>query len=93
VAPVNNEEKGSLAMPLVRRFLAIQSISEFRREIEGLNEAHRQGHLKAVGNWSLDQCCQHLGRWIEFSIDGFPFRYPWRFRLLCARRGPGLPTG
>jgi hypothetical protein len=23
-----------------------------------------------------------LGRWIEFSIDGFPFQYPLRFRVL-----------
>jgi hypothetical protein len=23
---------------------------------------------------------QHLGRFIEFSFDGFPFRYPWRLR-------------
>jgi hypothetical protein len=65
-----------------RRSLVIQTMNDLRREIERRNVARQQGHLEAVGNWSLDQCCQHLGRWIEFSIDGFPFQYPWHFRLI-----------
>jgi uncharacterized damage-inducible protein DinB len=65
-----------------RRSLALRSISDLRHEIERLDEARRQGCLEAGGNWSLDQCCQHLGRWIEFSFDGFPFQYPWPYRLI-----------
>jgi hypothetical protein len=57
-------------------------MAEVRREIEQLERARQQGSLERWGNWSLDQCCQHLGRWIEFSFDGFPFRYPLRYRLL-----------
>jgi hypothetical protein len=57
-------------------------MSELRQEIERLNAARLRGQLEAVGNWSLDQCCQHLGRWIEFSFDGFPFQYPWCYRLI-----------
>ena len=64
-----------------RRSLAIRSIREFRQEVERLNEAHQRGLLDAVGNWSLDQCCQHLGRWIAFSLDGFPFQYAWHLRF------------
>jgi hypothetical protein len=71
------------AMPLrERRLLTLASMSELRAEIERLDVARREGRLEPTGSWSLDQCCQHLGRWIEFSIDGFPFRYPWRYRLL-----------
>jgi hypothetical protein len=62
--------------------LTLGSMAEFRQEIEGLEIARQRGNLKRSGNWSLDQCCQHLGRWIEFSFDGFPFQYPLRYRLL-----------
>jgi hypothetical protein len=65
-----------------RRSLTLDSWADFRQEIERLDAARRLGGLERSGNWSLDQCCQHLGRWIEFSIDGFPFHYPWGYRLL-----------
>lgn len=34
-------------------------------------------HLLAVGydklgNWDLDQCCQHLTMWMSYQIDGYP---------------------
>jgi hypothetical protein len=60
----------------------LDSFAAFRAEIDRLREVQQQGRLSQVGNWSLDQCCQHLGRWIQFSIDGFPFQYPLRFRAL-----------
>jgi hypothetical protein len=66
---------------LRRRSLTLGSLAEYCHEIERLNTARKQGNLGHAGKWSLDQCCQHLGRWIDFSIDGFPFRYPWRYRL------------
>jgi Protein of unknown function (DUF1569)/Domain of unknown function (DUF4265) len=56
-------------------------MSDLRNEVRALDEARHQGRLEKSGNWTLDECCQHLGRWIEFSIDGFPFKYPWRYRL------------
>src|SRR5262245_44670064 len=68
--------------PLDRRARSCSSFVDLRREIDRLSDADRQGKLKAVGHWSLDQCCQHLGRWIEFSLDGFPFQYPWHYRLV-----------
>jgi hypothetical protein len=67
---------------LRRRSLVLGSVGELRQEVERLNLARKQGSLERAGVWSLDQCCQHLGRWIEFSIDGFPFRFPWHFRAL-----------
>src|SRR5262245_37216677 len=65
-----------------RRSLALESLDDFHREIVRLDDAGNEGILHGAGNWSLDQCCQHLGRWIEFSIDGFPLKYPWRFRVM-----------
>jgi hypothetical protein len=65
-----------------RRSLTLGSLADVRTEIDRLEAARKQGSLERGGNWSLDQCCQHLGRWLEFSFDGFPFKYPWRYRLL-----------
>jgi Protein of unknown function (DUF1569) len=65
-----------------RRSLALESLDDLRLEIVRLDDARNEGNLNRAGNWSMDQCCQHLGRWVEFSIDGFPFKYPWRFRLM-----------
>ncbi|MBX9790619.1 MAG: DUF1569 domain-containing protein [Pirellulales bacterium] len=64
------------------RTLTLQSIEELHDEIVRLDEARTRQCLSHSGTWSLDQCCQHLARWIEFSIDGFAFKYPWPFRLL-----------
>jgi hypothetical protein len=69
-------------LTLSRRAVVIASIGEYRREVERLDEARQHGLLAHTGNWSLDQCCQHLGRWIAFSIDGFPCQYPWHWRLI-----------
>ena len=65
-----------------RRSLTLDTMAEYRHEVERLDAARKHGSLERVGNWSLDQCCQHLDRWIEFSIDGFPFRDAWPYRLL-----------
>ena len=65
-----------------RRLLTLGTLAEYCQEIERLDNRRAQASLERAGNWSLDQCCQHLGRWIEFSIDGFPFAYPFIFRLI-----------
>src|SRR5262245_43122858 len=65
-----------------RRSVTFGSLADVRQEIDRLDAARRRGSLERRGNWSLDQCCQHLGRWIEFSLDGFPFQYPWHYRLV-----------
>lgn len=57
-------------------------LCDVRNAVRRLDEARIQGRLQKSGSWTLDQSCQHLGRWIEFSFDGFPFKYPWPYRLL-----------
>jgi hypothetical protein len=69
-------------MPDVNReALTFRVMSDLRNAVNRLDAARQQGQLAKSGNWSLDQCCQHLGKWIEFSFDGFPFRYPFRYRF------------
>ncbi len=64
-----------------RRKLSLGSLEELRAEVERLANVERNGRLNSVGHWTLGQCCQHLGRVIAFSLDGFPFQYPWHLRL------------
>jgi Domain of unknown function (DUF4265)/Protein of unknown function (DUF1569) len=59
----------------------LQMMSDLRNAIQQLVAAQRDGNLLSTGHWTLDQCCQHLGKWICGSLEGFSFQYPWRYRL------------
>ena len=56
------------------------SVDDLRAEVERLAMAARSGRVRSSGNWSVAQMFQHVGRLIEFSFDGCPFRYPWWLR-------------
>ena len=60
-----------------RRQLDFQSFEEFAREVRKLRD---RGYEKA-GAWSLAQCCDHLRLFIDYSLDGFPFKLPLHMRL------------
>jgi hypothetical protein len=66
-----------------RRPLHLETIDELVAEVDRLAAAEAAGTVRRLGNWSPAQAFQHLGRFIEFSFDGFPFRYPWPMRLVC----------
>lgn len=58
------------------------------------------GPYERLGSWSLGMCCDHLAAFMEYSIDGFPFRMSPAVRLfgvlLKARvldPDRGLPAG
>jgi hypothetical protein len=63
-----------------RRALHLASLDDLSAEVERLAEAAAAGHVRALGNWSPAQALWHIGRLIGFSLDGFPFRYPWWLR-------------
>ena len=65
-----------------RRRPNLRTMAALRYEVRALDEARRLGRLEGSGDWTLARCCQHLGRRVEFSLDGFPFRYPLRRRLV-----------
>jgi hypothetical protein len=48
-------------------------------EVERVAAAAAAGSVRPLGNWSPAQVLWHIGRLMEQSFDGFPFRY---------RRGP-----
>jgi hypothetical protein len=63
-----------------RRVVRLRSVDDLAAEVEHLNDAAANGNVRPLGNWSPAQVFQHIGRLIEFSYDGFPFRYPWPLR-------------
>jgi hypothetical protein len=76
-----------------RRPVHFQSIDELAVEVDRITAAAAAGNVRPLGNWSPAQILWHIGRFIELSFDGFPFRYrrgpPWvlrLFRLLAWRR-------
>jgi hypothetical protein len=60
-----------------RRPVSLQTVADLAAEIERVAEAAAAGRVRTLGNWTSAQILWHLGKLMEFSFDGFPFRYPW----------------
>lgn len=58
-----------------RRAIHLNTIDDLAAEVERLVEAAASGRVQSLGRWSTAQALWHVGRMIEFSFDGFPFRY------------------
>jgi hypothetical protein len=76
-----------------RRRVRLRTIDELLAEVDRVTAAAAAGKVRPLGNWSAAQVLWHLGRFVELSFDGFPFRYRWApawfarlFRLLAWRR-------
>src|SRR5438445_4675842 len=62
-----------------RRVVRLRTIDDLADEADRIVLAAAAGKVRSLGNWSPAQVVWHIGRLIELSFDGFPFRY---------RRGP-----
>jgi hypothetical protein len=58
-----------------RRTVHLSTIDDLAAEVERLAAAAASGRVQSLGHWSTAQALWHVGRMIEFSFDGFPFRY------------------
>jgi hypothetical protein len=69
-----------------RRAVRLESFDDLLADADRIVAATESGRARTVGNWSPAQILQHVGRLIEFSLDGFPFRYSrwlrWQVRLV-----------
>ncbi len=77
-----------------RRAVHLDTIDDLAAEVERLVEAAASGHVQSFAKWSTAQALWHVGRMIEFSFDGFPFRYrrgvKWLTLLFpCSRLAAG----
>ena len=65
----------------VRRPIHLQSPSDLLAEVDRIQASASGGSVRPSGNWTAAQTFQHLAKFIEYSFDGFPFRYPWPYRV------------
>ena len=61
-----------------RRELHYDSLDDLLRDAERV----AGDDVTMVGNWSAGQVMRHLAITIDYSIDGFPFQFPWMLRKL-----------
>src|SRR5437588_3710761 len=75
-----------------RRPVRLRTIDDLLAEVDRVTAAAAAGRVRSLGNWSPAQVLWHIGRFVELSLDGFPFRYRRRpewivrlFRILAWR--------
>lgn len=59
-----------------RRKLHYNSLDELLQDAERV----AGDNVQMVGNWSAGQVMRHQAITMNFSIDGFPFQFPWVMR-------------
>jgi peptidoglycan/xylan/chitin deacetylase (PgdA/CDA1 family) len=77
----------------VRRPIHLQSPSDLLAEVDRIQASASAGSVRPSGNWTAAQAFQHLAKFIEYSFDGFPFRYPWPYRVMVWLIRRVLPWG
>jgi hypothetical protein len=66
-----------------RRPVRLRTLDDLSLEVDRVAAAATAGSVRPLGNWSPAQVLWHIGRLMELSFNGFPFRY---------RRGPAWIT-
>lgn len=62
-----------------RRTLHFKGLDDILADIE---QPDRAGRVRSTGNWTPGQIVEHVARFIEYSLDGFPFTAPWPLRVI-----------
>jgi hypothetical protein len=65
-----------------RRQIHLRSLPDLVAEVERIRASAVAGRVRPLGNWTAAHVFHHLGKFVEGSLDGFPFQYPWRLRCL-----------
>ncbi len=62
-----------------RRSLQFKTLQDIGADVAALDQA---GAQRAAGNWTPAQNVEHIAMFIQYSLDGFPFRMPLALRLI-----------
>ena len=65
-----------------RRTLRFESLADVVEDAARLTEADQAGTLRTTGNWSAGQNFDHVGKLMQWSIDGFPGKLPLPLRIV-----------
>ncbi len=66
-----------------RRTLRYSSFDEVSADLDRLEAALDAGTLAARGNWTPGQNFEHVGKFLGFSLDGFPSKAPAPVRWIA----------
>lgn len=66
-----------------RRELALRSVEDIASELERIADAHEAGELGTTGNWTPGENLDHVVKFMEMSMDGFPERAPFVLRAIA----------
>jgi hypothetical protein len=58
--------------------------TDFSQAFADIDRLHREGYTQ-LGQWDLAQACDHLGYFVEGSLDGPNYKVPWLFKVLFGR--------
>jgi hypothetical protein len=65
-----------------RRQVHLRSLADLLAKVDRIQASAVAGRVRPLGNWTTAQVFHHLAKFVEGSLDGFPFRYPWPLRCL-----------
>jgi hypothetical protein len=60
----------------------LRSLPDLVAEVDRVRASAVAGRVRPLGAWTAAQVFHHLGTFVEGSLDGFTFQYPWRLRWL-----------
>lgn len=66
----------------VRRSIHLKTVEDIAAELERIAEAESAGTLSSTGNWTPGENLDHVVKFMEMSMDGFPERAPWFVRAI-----------
>lgn len=82
------------------RTLRFESLEDLLWELDRIEQSHRSGTLKQIGNWSPGRIFGHLAAWINYAYEGFPrgAHPPFFIRWIIKRQKAkylrhGMPRG
>ncbi len=65
------------------RALRFDSLSALEAELDRIETGLAAGAVRTTGNWSVGQICEHLGKFVRCSYDGFDGQAPWVLRVVA----------
>lgn len=73
-----------------RRALVYADLEGVLADLDAIGASLDAGTLETSGNWTPGQVFDHLGRFVRYSLDGFPAMVPapvrWAMRVLLKHR-------
>ncbi|MEO0513108.1 MAG: DUF1569 domain-containing protein [Planctomycetota bacterium] len=65
-----------------RRSIHLRTVEDIAAELDRIAAAEARGTLTTTGHWTPGENLDHVVKFMEMSMDGFPERAPWWVRAI-----------